>query len=385
MTIRSRTSTSIGGVGTYHKDFPAFGEFNSGTVTIPGNSATCTDVVDGTFMDHPLDIHKKSWSGHTFTAPLYVQGGTITEYKDFCPGYFQAASLGHLALPSLNDALDSTKAFARTNPSRTVVDIPSFIGELKELPHLLELAGRTLIKKGASAYLSYEYGWKPLISDLVAFVDFQSQISKRTLELSNLHKKGGLRRRFQLSRDTATSKEANLWVESSLFTLACNHTIVTSRSRWATSRWLPTSPEVISTDAELRKQAARAVYGLSLNVRSAWELIPWSWLIDWTSSVGDYLEANRNTVGASCSGVNLMTHTESVHTFDGYQLLSGNGSYVSPNWRIGPTRCIVTDKLRSFSSSPSITADLPFLSGRQMSILGALGIQRIRRKHGIAL
>jgi hypothetical protein len=331
--------------------------------------------VDGTFQDHPLTIQKKTYSGVTFSATFAGGPSSNQLYVDYVPAYYRTASLGHLPLSSLNDALDTTKALARTNPSRAVVDIPGFIGELRELPRLFEIVGSSLLKKGANAYLSYQYGWKPLISDLGKLLDFQQHVMKREVEIDNLYRKGGLRRTFQLSREFENRiTNGNLSLESSLFSLISQQQIVeTSRRRWATARWLPVAPSRTLTDAERHKLARTAVLGLSVNAHTAWNLIPWTWLIDWFSSYGDYFDAHRNVVGASCGSLCIMTHTQTVHRFE---KLSYSASFTGV--KAQPGKIVIDSKLRSFGTSPSITADLPFLSGRQMSILGALGIQRLR-------
>lgn len=375
MPPRSRTANVPAGTGTYYKYF--FGTVQQGSVPIPGFKGTCTDVVDGTFRDHPLTIEKVTFQNVTLTARAPGSPENNRNFVDYTPGYFQGATFGHLPLPPVNDGIDATKTFARTNPSRTVVDVPSFIGELRELPSLFKNTGKTLLKRSANAYLEYQYGWKPLIKDLTGFLDFQAQVMKREQELNNLFNKGGLRRRFQLSQDSNSSvTNGNLFLESALATLISGkRTSDTTRNRWATARWNPTVTHLPKTDAELHKLAVQAVYGLSVNVHSAWNLIPWSWLVDWATSVGDYLDAHRNSVGASCGGVCIMTHTQTVHRF-----LNISG-VEAPNYvgiRLPRPIITVDSKSRVFSTGPTLTADLPFLSGNQVSILGALQIQRIR-------
>jgi len=378
MAVRSRTSTLIAGTGTYYKYF--FGSVSSGSVPVPGFTGTCTDVVDGTFRDHPLTINKKTFSGVTFTAtPLQGNQFSNWEYKDYTPALYRGTNFGHLSLPSLSDSADLTKALARTNPSRAIVDVPGFIGELRELPALFKIAGKSLLKRGANAYLSYQYGWKPLISDLHKMLDFQAHVMKREKELRNLYGKGGLRRTFQLSTDTASSvSNSGIFLESSLFSLVSNQQFVdTTRRRWATARWVPTVDKLPQTDAELHKLARTAVYGLSANASTAWNLIPFTWLVDWFSSCGDFFDAQRNVVGATCSSACLMTHTKTIHRFEKVVLMSSGFTSA----KFGPGKVVVEDKLRTFGTSPSIAADLHFLSGNQLSILGALGIQRIRGIH----
>lgn len=390
MTIRTRTQTAVGVAGSYYKYF--FGSIDQGTVNVPGLTATCTDVAGNYPYDNPLTINKTTYS----IRPITVSGGNQFAnyvYQDYTPALYRGVNFGHLGLPALSDPADATKVFARSNPSRASVDVPAAVGELRELPALLYKAGKTMLRNGvvktfkptyrhadwaalprgaANTYLAYEYGWKPFLSDLKKLLDFQAQVIRRERELKNLHSKGGLSRTVQISTDRAELIQTGVFVESALFTCYGTNSVTTVRKRWGTAKWLPDHPSLPVTDVELHKQAVQAVYGLSLSPRTAWELIPWSWLIDWASDVGDYLEANRNTVGATCVGANLMTHTKTVHKF--YAMTCN----LPITAGMGEATIVVETKLRGPFSSPILFSDIPHMDVRKTSILGALGIQRTR-------
>ena len=88
--------------------------------------------------------------------------------------------------------------------------------------------------------------------------------------------------------------------------------------------------------------------------------------------MGNYLEANRNTVGASCSGACLMTHTKTTHTFRSMQhTLPGVPG-------MGEATCVVETKQRTPYLTPIIFSDVPHLGRQRESILGALALQRTK-------
>lgn len=374
MPVRVRTMSTTAGVGHYLKKVP-WGTLE-GDVAIPATKARCEDVVDGTRSDHPLLIEKTTQIGNTFSSPLeeWGNGGYATHYASHVPANFQVGTFPHLILPERNDDMDATRAFADTNPSRPTVDSIAFAAELRQLPALFKMAGDHMLKKGANTFLSYQYGWRPLIKDLVEMCFFMSNVAKREQELRNLHSKGGLKRRLQISSETTTAVQHEV-VESFMYFLSGDCLIKTTRNRWATARWVPDTGTgmIPTTDAEYRKLAIRAVYGLNFDIESAWQLIPWSWLIDWGASVGDFLGSQRNLVGATCSGVNLMTHTRTDRVYSNWSCLSSFS-----NWTMGNTHIISETKRRSAFTNPSVSATIPFISGTQLSILGALGIQRLR-------
>jgi hypothetical protein len=55
-----------------------------------------------------------------------------------------------------------------------------------------------------------------------------------------------------------------------------------------------------------------------------WELMPWSWLIDWCTSYGDILAATRNAIPVTWSKVAIMRETISKRIFYDYDLNSTN-------------------------------------------------------------
>lgn len=332
---------------------------------------TCADVVGNRDGNNPLTIHSYEkeitpLSGTNVRNPA----GYFTHFVN-CPPTLSGATHYDSNMPDApsTDSL-ATKAYARTNPSRAHVDIPIFVAELRELPALFKWAGKTLMKKGANAFLSYQYGWKPLINDIGNFLDFQQHVDNRVKELERLHSKSGLKRRVTLETQNAFKVYPNETLHSVFEYFTCKAESSHLRDIWATIHWTPDNPSLKPSAKDLKAQARRAVGGMTIDASTAWNLMPWSWLIDWGTSAGDYFEANRNIVGASAGQCCIMQHdrrtTRLVRT-SGPSSISG-----------GDTTLRWDTKSRVVVDSPSITADLPILSGTQWSILGALAIQRIR-------
>jgi hypothetical protein len=102
-----------------------------------------------------------------------------------------------------------------------------------------------------------------------------------------------------------------------------------------------------------------------------WEALPWSWLIDWLTNIGDLIEANNNQFAVPVNKVNIMVNKVAIRT---YRITS------KPSWAtMNPeTPVVVTEKKERFPSSawyyPSYVQ--PILTGRQLSILGAIVAQR---------
>ncbi len=104
--------------------------------------------------------------------------------------------------------------------------------------------------------------------------------------------------------------------------------------------------------------------------------MPWSWLIDYFSNAGDWLETTRNIVGANRDGKTcIMTRSFAAESWrrqkgdDVYSEITG-----------GSFDIVYERKEREVFSSfniPEVT--IPILSARQSAILGALASMRARR------
>lgn len=281
-----------------------------------------------------------------------------------------------MSLPSAGAS--TTKLLATTNPGRAEVSLPVFIAEMRDLPHAIKSIKTIgdLLKKGkpprirdsAGQILSWEFGWRPLLDDLRKITQLSDHVAERSKEIERLYSKGGLKRRLKLITDSAHEEVSNLPIESRLGTVIRvreeRHTFVT---RWGTVRWLPTSlPPKSSND--VRRLAMKAVWGLSLQAEDVWNILPWTWLIDWSSNVGEYLGAHSNRVPAKATGVNIMTQT----------LTNINWTRLSTNWAKGGEGVATFETKERVQSASTIDAHLPFLNSRRLSILGSLAITRFR-------
>lgn len=275
----------------------------------------------------------------------------------------------------------ATMVMAATNPSRPVVDLPIAVAELKDLPELIRDSGERFIRnarrqrpgrataaRAAGANLKYQFGIAPLASDLAKLTTFQSFVSKRVDRLKKLRDRG-LRSTIQIG---SYSNEKREYVSLNSFGVGWGEEIhfTTTQKVWGHIRWFPDgNHQMPSTDEEMRRLAINATLGLTFDASTAWNLIPWSWLVDWFSNVGDYFSAHRNIVPASCSPVQVMRETK-VSNY-GPSKLYWDGQL---NTGVHYKRHMKSRRL----SNATLSARLPFLSARQLSILGSLAVLKRR-------
>lgn len=351
--------------------------------------ARCEDIVGRRWATNPLIIEKYSRAINPLSGSDNPESSSaFRQFQNWIPPLY-LSNINHLATsgdPSEADSLNT--ALARTNPGRATVSIPVFVGELRDLPKMLRQAGSILgdIHRPNSPfsrpppqgedpggwYLGYQFGWAPLIRDLRRMLQFERLVKQKLDELERLYSGNGLKRRINLSSRTETS-QGDFTVESLVATVRAHRTIKTTKRRWATVRWKPVSVPSFKTDEGMRRLAQRLAFGMNgANAADIWDLVPWTWLIDWFSGFGDYISSNSGSLHIRPEGQCVMTH---YSTTISYSRKSDN----LPWLRGGDATLTATSKYR-YVGGVTTGYTMPFLSGGQWSILSALAINRMGRR-----
>lgn len=321
----------------------------------------------------PLTISKYKVLEHGLVNGVTSGPGWHDEFVDYPSAWSFGSNANHLAVSGIpSDGILAAKLLADTNPSRPTVDLPVFIGELKDFPQLFKVIGENIFKTTAKANLAYHFGWKPLMSDLLGMMNFANVVKDRRKELEALFN-SGLRRTRELGSGSSTSQVLNNPIFSIKDPWFVDITRTTQVRVWGHCKWKPNGLPP-RTDEEMRRLAIRAAYGLTIDPATAWELIPFSWLVDWCSSVGNYLAAQRNIVNATPYDIVIMRHTKT---------LTSSVTRKAPATLVvgSPPKVLRESKVRN-PASPSLNAYLPAFTAKQLSILGSLAILRGRKTRG---
>jgi hypothetical protein len=280
----------------------------------------------------------------------------------------------------------ATKAASLTNPSRPEFALPTFIGELKDVPDMIRHAGRFLngtawkhgnnglsaAKEVASENLAIQFGWAPLVSDLAKMVSFTERYEKRVNELNRLYSGSGLKRRVRLGNYSG-SHTSWVWAWSTHGVYV--HVPVKYEAvaeNWAVIKWRPDSPaRVIPRSDDFNRKLLGLTPGAIPS--TVWELLPWSWLADYFTNLGDYISLTNNHLTAKCIGGTIMHKGVLTSSWDsksfGGGTLTFSGGY---RRRTSKHRRPFT----AFDFTP-ISGSFPILSGKQMSILSSLAMLRV--------
>jgi hypothetical protein len=312
--------------------------------------------------------------------------------------------------------------WARARPGNPQASVGQFIAELRDLPSI-PLKGafkgkpffvfgkgfktpvpfqdipRTLyaylknFRNLGSEYLNVVFGWKPFVGDIRKMIDLYGTIDKR---IAQIHRENGknIRRRSTVE-DSSTSTQtqqlynyayANVIGGPGEITNPSQTTLYKVTTTTKTRIWFvgsfryfmfepPSSPV-----GQLKMRAA--LYGALPTPELLWEVLPWSWLIDWFSNVGDIMSnASPNAVDNLTSRYSfIMKHVTTETEASAHVHHEGRDDPFNKWMSVDntfKTTSLVVSKSRQGGGNPfGLNVQLPSLSAYQLGILAALGLSR---------
>lgn len=210
-------------------------------------------------------------------------------------------------------------AWKRFRPGRSPADVAVFLGEIRDTPRMLKTTARAFndlfvsrfgrrpkkaLKKASEHWLNTQFGWIPFLSDLRSFYLTWKKADKLVSDLMRMNnrwiKRGGTvveREDVEiLSKIDVCTNYSQLGVNPALSTAfhrvpsnLGKYTLsrITAQRVWFEARFRYYIPNIESVI--WKQRAYQQLFGLSVTPALVWELIPWSWLVDWFSNVGDVI------------------------------------------------------------------------------------------------
>lgn len=285
--------------------------------------------------------------------------------------------------PSADLSFWETKAMARANPGKPVVDVPLFVFELKDIPRMLLDVWKLkrILRRGGSIdtvaarnspqwWLAYNMGWAPLMSDIGSLLTFASSWEERARYLNENRNKV-----IRVGLHSSQSEESvygrvvfplayRSYTSSDLLTRRLSTKV------WATYR-LEWEGEDLPTDAfgDLSKSLGIG----RLDPSTAWNAIPFSWMVDYFSNIGDVMQAKGGTIPYTLR--DICTMATSVESF------TGNAVTQYSTLRLSQLNAKFTRKQRACNSIAIARFRIePLLTDKQASILGALAVTALLRR-----
>jgi len=334
--------------------------------------------------------HEFHLSGNTYTRPpihvgeIWRGGPNKNRFNGaLCPNpLIFPSGIGSLNKPDAWGA----EAYHKMKPTK-----PSFAGlnalyELKDLPGMLRQRFSPSLMGASNYWLALQFGWKPLLSDIRNTIRVQLNGQQR---LAQLLKDNGrpVRRRISLfdtiSTPVITDGTAYGALQPVLDTFyyqgqpKYRYSSFTRDRVWASARfryWLPEGPR----DIAWKRRMLGRIFGLNPTPSVVYNAVPWSWLIDWFTNFGDCLSNMEAGVADRLAAdyYYIMRHKESVGKTDVLGLFKDrNGLTVKA---AGTATFTYFDKYRTRGDPFGFNTSANTLTGMQLSILGALGMSRLR-------
>jgi len=288
------------------------------------------------------------------------------------------------------------KAVANCKPTNSIADAAAFLGELMRDGTPARIGSSIAKWKGLTArsrklpakeYLNVEFGWKPMIRDMMAMAFAVAHADK---VLSQYQRDSGklVRRRFEFKPEIDASfsliadgvSPNTLLDHSALYksnAFVNKGRVVrvrtTTRRRWFSGAFTYHIPQGSSSFALLRKDVllAKKLLGIAPTPEAIWELTPWSWATDWVLNTGDVIS---NLTDWALDGL-VMKYgyiMEESKTVDQY-LFTGETGFQSP---VIPSvvELVSSTKLRRKANPFGFGVTWGGLSPRQLAIAAALGL-----------
>lgn len=285
-----------------------------------------------------------------------------------------------------------TTFISDTLPTNPTVDGAVSLAELyrEGLPHIIGSSlkeSTSFFRTLGSEYLSFEFGWKPFVSDLKsaakAIIDSDDILKQMERDSGR-----NVRRHRSIPRKTITNTvfpESNVVfmsnIEAGAFSGPTTYRVsdlLTREQSFSGCYTFYYEPAMQSQVSRIATQA-RLLYGLELSPEVVWNLAPWSWLIDWVAEVGPLM---NNVSAFSQDGLVLRY---------GYVMEENFRRVTRTNMRANVPRGTdlpreVRDTfsgkrlMRRKATPYGFGLDFAGFSTRQWSILGALGITLAPRR-----
>jgi len=279
---------------------------------------------------------------------------------------------------------------------------PKMIQEIREIGRVLRhplqtlrhatrtgIPGHDALRYAGSGYLGYQFGIKPYVQDIMALVKATLDFDKNLKQLARDNGRP-VRRKGRVSlTETATEVHTQSSIPGAMlrpalatqiFTGIYTQDVTTSLSLefWFSGRFRyhldPHREHGLGPIPDREKyQLQRILYGVDpTDVSLIWELMPWSWLIDWVVPIGPMIQnlVNDQTDRLVADYAYIMGKS-----------LSSESTVIRGQLKNSPpftASCFVYDevKQRMVASPYGFGVSFTGFSPKQLAILAALGVSR---------
>lgn len=211
---------------------------------------------------------------------------------------------------SQNQSL-AQEMIANNHPFAPVYSIPVAIKELVEVASLFDLGFKSLMGFAGNTYLNYRFGWKQFHQDLKTLASITKDLERRIRMFKALTKDGHFHVKQFLRKESGTIPEY-IGVHHSAYGITATGPYSSSWNTkiWGSFTWRVTGELDIPVDElGMFNKALSVILDLeSIDKHTAWNLVPFSWLVDYFLSVGSYLQSQQARYVLQPVDVCIMRH-----------------------------------------------------------------------------
>lgn len=381
----------------------------TGTAQV-GIREDCEDIVYNFDAVNPFSMYTREEHYPVLNGKRLLGSTVVRSFMDFPVGYKPGAVDPRSVYPALLPTEVSDFAWATlagSNPNKPHISAVTFLGELQDLFHLARGYGANLIQQAAQGFIAQRWVLNPLWSDLQKLLSFQRAVNQRIEMMHNLQNGKTIKKRVTLRHRSTSSSTSTVTIHSTGAVFSGKTRIDSSELVWGTANWklapllkLPRNVKIetrkylgqgvqrgyyenkvfaealANGTAEIHRNGFPSIDVLAL----LWETTPWTWLIDWCTSLGDIIEASRNAIPVVYDNVAIMRKTLSrriffdIGTDPSWNVLTMSGQYYELATR--------KERFRPVLLPFSLPCFLPLIEAEHLDILAALAITSGRLPKG---
>lgn len=335
--------------------------------------------------DHvKCDTVDQSWDFPDPSAPMYRYKGNASAWA-YCPQRFHDDAKVHSSFKEL-PGLGAT-AWNRFKPGKSAADLMQFLVEFRDVPRTLRDTVATFksLKRGLPSkkqlgndYLTYQFGWMPVVRDLrkfyKAYVGFDKALANAIKFNGKWQRRGGTLSEASEELSKFGGNDCfitNMPPWTDVGTMSYSGTSRYTEKIWFEGLFRYYVPQPVITSPQFSNQFKAHLFGLEVTPALIWELTPWSWLIDYFANVGDVLSnLTDGPLGDVVAKYAYLMCTSQVSTSCSSSFTACDGAAYSG------TAVWLTERKTRIPASRYGFGLSAELSASQLAIIGALGLGR---------
>lgn len=332
----------------------------------------------------PLTVKKviitRTYSDNfTSSQGLYRWSGRLS-----CGALGANPSFGTEPSDGRNLAAIGATGIARFKPGRSTAGFGQAIAELRQIPTIPSLKKAVANAKGLGGeYLNVQFGWIPVVKDLLALINYAENLEK---SLKQLRRDNGkvVRRGGTVDKTDSQTMSTNTGICGVYPILQTAHwanipdaqrftrtTVTKSWSRYwfkgAFRYYIPVSPGAPDFTA-IKHQ----LLGLTPTPKLVWDLLPWTWLLDWFGNIGDIIDNMSQNAAQDL----VMLYGYAMGTKGTIESHYASAATKAAGVQYTSVHREKVIKRRAKASPFGFDVDWPDFTSRQLAILAALGLSK---------